>query len=196
MGQHGLINWADDDKVCYELTLDLIESGRIHRRTRQRRRHLRRRQMPITARGRARNLLIKLLPTLRGLVSQQARFIGTVHITDSVLEFVNSHDAARLAEIGTSCPDHFLRTKIKPLYVDWNPQSEDYTALLASWRRIGRLPRRLRRLLRSVQTSQLPCHARSRTRPSFSFPAWGSSPGAKTRAKAASRPNFTLWPLK
>ena len=42
---------------------------------------------------------------------------------------VNSHAAARLAEIGTSCPDHFLRTKIKPLYVDWNPQTEDLAAL-------------------------------------------------------------------
>jgi rhamnulose-1-phosphate aldolase/alcohol dehydrogenase len=42
---------------------------------------------------------------------------------------VNSKDAPRLAELGTSCPDHFLRTKIKPLYVDWNPQTEDAAAL-------------------------------------------------------------------
>jgi rhamnose utilization protein RhaD (predicted bifunctional aldolase and dehydrogenase) len=46
-----------------------------------------------------------------------------------ILRFVNSKDAARLAELGTSCPDHFLRTKIKPLYVDWNPQAEDVAAL-------------------------------------------------------------------
>jgi rhamnulose-1-phosphate aldolase/alcohol dehydrogenase len=51
-------------------------------------------------------------------------------VTDSVLEFVNSADAARLAEIGTSCPDHFLRTKIKPLYVDWNPQNESFEVLI------------------------------------------------------------------
>ena len=43
----------------------------------------------------------------------------------------NSKDAARLSELGTSCPDHFLRTKIKPLYVDWNPQAEDVAALKA-----------------------------------------------------------------
>ena len=48
----------------------------------------------------------------------------------SILRFVNSYDAARLAELGTSCPDHFLRTKIKPLYVDWNPQTDDVGALL------------------------------------------------------------------
>ena len=38
-----------------------------------------------------------------------------------MLEYVNSHDAPRLAELGTSCPDHFLRTKIKPLYAAWDP---------------------------------------------------------------------------
>jgi len=56
-------------------------------------------------------------------VSQQKRFIGTVQTDETILRFVNSKDAARLAELGTSCPDHFLRTKIKPLYVDWNPQT-------------------------------------------------------------------------
>ncbi|HRE08728.1 MAG TPA: bifunctional rhamnulose-1-phosphate aldolase/short-chain dehydrogenase, partial [Opitutaceae bacterium] len=52
-----------------------------------------------------------------------------VHADESILRFVNSKDAARLAELGTSCPDHFLRTKIKPLYVDWNPQTDDLAAL-------------------------------------------------------------------
>jgi rhamnulose-1-phosphate aldolase/alcohol dehydrogenase len=47
------------------------------------------------------------------------------------MRFVNSHDAPRLAELGTSCPDHFLRTKIKPLYVDWNPQTETVASLKA-----------------------------------------------------------------
>ena len=132
MGQHGLINWAADDKACYELTLDLIEKAAVYIQDRDKGEKTfsgtKYQSLPEAKRE---DLLIKLLPTLRGLVSQQARFIGTVHITDSVLEFVNSHDAARLAEIGTSCPDHFLRTKIKPLYVDWNPQSEDFAALLS-----------------------------------------------------------------
>jgi rhamnulose-1-phosphate aldolase/alcohol dehydrogenase len=64
------------------------------------------------------------------MVSQQNKFIGTVQYNDDIMTFVNSNDAARLAELGTSCPDHFLRTKIKPLFVDWNPQSEDAAALL------------------------------------------------------------------
>jgi rhamnulose-1-phosphate aldolase/alcohol dehydrogenase len=64
-------------------------------------------------------------------VSQQRRLIGTVQDDDKILRFVNSKDAARLAELGTSCPDHFLRTKIKPLYVDWNPQTESVADLKA-----------------------------------------------------------------
>jgi rhamnose utilization protein RhaD (predicted bifunctional aldolase and dehydrogenase) len=49
-----------------------------------------------------------------------------------VLRFVNSADAARLAELGTSCPDHFLRTRIKPLFVDWTPDDSDIAGLKAT----------------------------------------------------------------
>jgi rhamnulose-1-phosphate aldolase/alcohol dehydrogenase len=69
------------------------------------------------------------LPWLRGKVSQQKRFIGTIQDDERILRYVNSKDAPRLSELGTSCPDHFLRTKIKPLYVDWNPQTEDVASL-------------------------------------------------------------------
>ena len=131
MGQHGLINWADDDKACYELTLDLIEKAAVYIEAHDKGEATfggaKYQSLPEDERE---ALLIQLLPTLRGMVSQQKRFIGTMHITDRVLEFINSHDTARLAEVGTSCPDHFLRTKIKPLYVDWDPQTEDLDALL------------------------------------------------------------------
>jgi rhamnulose-1-phosphate aldolase/alcohol dehydrogenase len=70
-----------------------------------------------------------ILPWLRGQVSQQKRFIATIQDDEMILRFVNSSDAPRLAGLGTSCPDHFLRTKIKPLYVAWNPQTEDTAAL-------------------------------------------------------------------
>ena len=50
---------------------------------------------------------------------------------DDMKAAMRAKDAARLSELGTSCPDHFLRTKIKPLYVDWNPQAEDVAALKA-----------------------------------------------------------------
>jgi rhamnulose-1-phosphate aldolase/alcohol dehydrogenase len=131
MGQHGLINWEDDDKACYELTLTLIEKAAryIERHDRGEKTFGGQKYQSLDEKTRN-ELLIKLLPKLRGMVSQANRFIGTIHVTESVLQFVNSVDAPRLAEIGTSCPDHFLRTKIKPLYIDWNPQDESYESLI------------------------------------------------------------------
>ncbi len=131
MGQHGLINWADDDKACYELTLALIEKAAEYIAAREKGADTfggtKYQSLP---QGDRERLLVRLLPRLRGMVSQQNRFIGTVHASQRVLEFANSHDAARLAEVGTSCPDHFLRTKIKPLFVDWDPGSQDFDALV------------------------------------------------------------------
>ena len=130
LGQHGLINWADDDEECYYLSLTLIEKAA---------RYLAEHDKGDKTFGGAkytswaindrRDLIAKLLPWMRGKVSAKARFIGTWQDDDATLQFVNSHDAPRLAELGTSCPDHFLRTKIKPLYVDWNPQTGDITLL-------------------------------------------------------------------
>jgi len=122
MGQHGLINWANDDRDCYYLSLELIErasqfieekyqakggdaaafGGQIHQ------------SLSEAAR---KAVLAELLPWLRGQVSREKRMIATVQTNDRILRFVNSKDAERLAELGTSCPDHFLRTKIKPLYI-------------------------------------------------------------------------------
>jgi len=131
MGQHGLINWADDDKACYELTLSLIEKAAKYIEKHDKGEETFGGQKYQSLNEDERNeLLIQLLPKLRGMVSQKNRFIGTVHVTESVLQFINSMDAPRLAEIGTSCPDHFLRTKIKPLYVDWNPQKDSVESLL------------------------------------------------------------------
>lgn len=131
MGQHGLINWADDDKACYELTLSLIEKAAKYIEEHDKGDKTFGGQKYQSLDEQTRNgLLVRLLPVLRGRVSRQNRFIGTVHVTYSVLEFVNSFDAPRLAEIGTSCPDHFLRTKIKPLFVDWDPQNESYDVLI------------------------------------------------------------------
>lgn len=131
MGQHGLINWAEDDKDCYKLTLDLIERAAqyIAERDKGEDTFGGQKYQPLSD-SEKHAVLMEVLPVLRGKVSQHKRFIGTVQSDETVSEFVNSHDAARLAELGTSCPDHFLRTKIKPLYVNWNPQTESTAALL------------------------------------------------------------------
>ena len=132
MGQHGLINWADDDKACYELTLNLIEKAARHIESKDKGEQTFGGQKFQALDDEARDaLLLDLLPWLRGQVSEQKRFIGTVQSDPTIIRFVNSNDASRLAELGTSCPDHFLRTKIKPLYVDWDPQNQDFETLKA-----------------------------------------------------------------
>ena len=134
MGQHGFISWDDNEKACYTYTLDCIEKASAYI------------EAKYAAKGgdaaafggakyqtldeaKRRATFATILPWLRGQVSKEKRFIGTIQDDARILRFVNSKDAARLAELGTSCPDHFLRTKIKPLYVDWNPQAEDAGAL-------------------------------------------------------------------
>jgi rhamnulose-1-phosphate aldolase/alcohol dehydrogenase len=136
MGQHGFISWAEDDKECYTLTLRLIERAADYVEEKYAARG-----GDATAFGGARfqnadpgataAQLAALLPWLRGQVSGTRRQIATVQGGAGVLRFVNSADAARLAELGTSCPDHFLRTKIKPLYVAWDPRMGDLAGLKA-----------------------------------------------------------------
>lgn len=134
MGQHGFISWDDDDRACYEHTLDLIERAAeyIEKAYAEKGGDANafggaKYQSLETEKRRA--LLAQLLPWMRGRVSREKRFIGTLQDDEAILRFVNSKDAPRLAELGTSCPDHFLRTKIKPLFVDWNPQTEDLETL-------------------------------------------------------------------
>ncbi|MCH2035553.1 MAG: bifunctional rhamnulose-1-phosphate aldolase/short-chain dehydrogenase, partial [Puniceicoccaceae bacterium] len=124
MGQHGLINWADDDKECYTLSLDLINQAGKYIDSKDRGNNtFGGQKYSAISTDLAHKLTIDILPYLRGKVSQKNRSIATVHRDSSVLEFVNSNDAKRLAEIGTSCPDHFLRTKIKPMFLDWDPNN-------------------------------------------------------------------------
>ena len=134
MGQHGFISWDDDDKKCYEETLRFIERASQYIDEKYQAKDgdakvfggAKYQTLAIEQRRAA---FAQILPWLRGQVSVQKRFVGTVQDDEKILRFVNSHDASRLAELGTSCPDHFLRTKIKPLYVDWNPQTDDLATL-------------------------------------------------------------------
>lgn len=131
LGQHGLICWADDDAECYRLTLELIVRAENY---------LSGRTSTAIAFGGPRSaglapqareeLWVNVLPALRGLVSLERSFVATVHDDYAVREFASSVDAERLAELGTSCPDHFLRTKIKPLLVPWQPKAVDAAGLL------------------------------------------------------------------
>ncbi len=134
MGQHGFISWADDDRHCYDETLEFIEKAATYIETKYAAKGgdaaaFGGRKYPTLEPAKRNETFAAILPWLRGQISREKRFIGTVQDDERILRFVNSNDAARLAELGTSCPDHFLRTKIKPLYVDWNAQTDDLATL-------------------------------------------------------------------
>jgi rhamnulose-1-phosphate aldolase/alcohol dehydrogenase len=133
MGGHGVINWAQEERACYELTMEIIAKADQHiahcdkgAMTFGGSRH---QALDVAAR---RTVLVDILPWLRGQLSQAKRLIATVQDDEGTLRFVDSVDAERLAGLGTSCPDHFLRTKIRPLYVAWDPHRHDLAALKAA----------------------------------------------------------------
>ena len=120
LGSHGLFTWGDTAYESYLNTLEVIEQCAEYLEENIRK------TKPIFG-GAIREPLPKeermtkaaaLAPVLRGFCSSQTKMIG--HFTDDerVLEFINSKDLSRLAPLGTSCPDHFLRTKISPLVLN------------------------------------------------------------------------------
>jgi rhamnulose-1-phosphate aldolase/alcohol dehydrogenase len=131
-GHHGMSSWSNDDKDCYETALEIIDRATryIEERDRGEQTFGGQKYAPLADEQR-RAFLMEIAPWLRGRISTQKRFIATVQDDVKMLRFVNSHDAPRLTELGTSCPDHFLRTKIKPLFVDWDPTTGDVESLKA-----------------------------------------------------------------
>ncbi|WP_412065450.1 bifunctional rhamnulose-1-phosphate aldolase/short-chain dehydrogenase [Rhizobium sp. SYY.PMSO] len=129
---HGLFTWADDAKACYELTLAIINKaiewfavktegktifgGAVAQ------------SLPQAER---RAIAARLMPEIRGRIGKAERKLGDFDDQDAVLEFVNSKNLRPLGALGTSCPDHFLRTKIRPLIVDFDPAKPDVDAVIA-----------------------------------------------------------------
>ncbi len=120
LGSHGLFTWGNTAYECYINTLEVIERCANFIQDAQA-------KLPANFGGAKMESLPEdqrsdraaaLAPILRGFCSSNVQMIG--HFTDDarVLEFINSHDLDRLAPMGTSCPDHFLRTKISPLVVE------------------------------------------------------------------------------
>lgn len=131
LGQHGHTNWDSESKGCYETSLWVIETAAsyIEQHDKGENTFGGAKVASLSDQDRI-ALLSKFLPVARGILSNKVKFIATVQSDQQALRFVNSVDAPRLAKLGTSCPDHFLRTKIQPLYVDYNPQKDDFSTLV------------------------------------------------------------------
>jgi len=133
LGHHGMSSWDDNDKTCYETALEIIDRAARYIEAHDKgdqtfggQKH------PAVNEAERKRLQAEVIPFLRGQISVNRRFVGTVQDDEKMLRFVNSHDGPRLAALGTSCPDHFLRTKIKPFFVEWDPASGDIDRLKAA----------------------------------------------------------------
>jgi rhamnulose-1-phosphate aldolase/alcohol dehydrogenase len=121
LGGHGLFTWGDTSYECYLNTLEVIEQAATYLEANFGKKRPVFGGVKFTtgpAAEQRHHLAADVMPVLRGLASAQRRMIGHYSDDARVLEFVNSQDLARLAQKGTSCPDHFLRTKIRPLVLD------------------------------------------------------------------------------
>lgn len=117
LGGHGLFTWAESSYDCYINTLETIEKAAVYLESQygKNKAVFGGQKIEALPADKRRQQAVAIAPVLRGLVSSQNRMIG--HFTDDerVLEFINSNDLETLGPKGTSCPDHFLRTKIRPL---------------------------------------------------------------------------------
>jgi rhamnose utilization protein RhaD (predicted bifunctional aldolase and dehydrogenase)/NAD(P)-dependent dehydrogenase (short-subunit alcohol dehydrogenase family) len=125
LGSHGLFTWGDTQESCYEnsiLTID--QMGEFIQD------HTRRSGKPqfggaaVSTAADRESAAAAILPALRGAVSSNRRVIGHYEGSEAALAFANSQWVEPLCELGTSCPDHFLRTRICPMFIPWNAATE------------------------------------------------------------------------
>ena len=126
LGSHGLFTWGDTSYESYINTLEVIEKCATYLENNYGKKR------PVFGGQKTESLdetsrklkAAKVAPILRGFCSSERQMIG--HYTDDarVLEFINSNDLEKLAPLGTSCPDHFLRTKISPLVLELDPNED------------------------------------------------------------------------
>jgi rhamnulose-1-phosphate aldolase/alcohol dehydrogenase len=131
LGGHGLFTWAETSKACYETTLRVIQQAADWLAAHEKRPSFGGAKVQMAAPEKRCAVASKLMPLIRGKISADERKIG--HFTDApeVLEFVNSNALTKLAPLGTSCPDHFLRTKIRPLVLPYDPGRDNLDEVIA-----------------------------------------------------------------
>ncbi|REG82561.1 bifunctional aldolase/short-chain dehydrogenase [Algoriphagus antarcticus] len=120
LGGHGLFTWGDTAFECYLNSLEVIETASeyLAQNYGKKRPVFGGEKVQSLAPEKRKSQAAKLAPLLRGLASSENLMVGTFTDAPEVLQFINSHDLGKLAPMGTSCPDHFLRTKISPLVMD------------------------------------------------------------------------------
>jgi rhamnulose-1-phosphate aldolase/alcohol dehydrogenase len=136
---HGLFTWADTSKACYENTLDIINRATHWLAEKSKgKRPFGAVVTPALTIDRRREIAAAIMPGIRGVISAGVRDdvgahpkVGHFDDSETVLDFVGGEKLAGLAALGTSCPDHFLRTKIWPLVLPFDPAKDSIEQLAA-----------------------------------------------------------------
>ena len=135
LGSHGLFTWGDTSYECYLNTLEVIEKCAEYIESKTSTVFGGARMSSFSAEERSAKAA-SLAPVLRGFCSSHVQMVGHFSDDERVLQFINSNDLNRLAPLGTSCPDHFLRTKISPLVLGSDVSVEALTPLFADYRQM------------------------------------------------------------
>lgn len=131
MEKHGLVTWGETSEEAYAKTIQIISEAEQFINDRLNEEVIfGGQQYESLSEEEATSLLAKVMPVIRGAVSEEKKMLLTYDRGEDVLQFVNSRDAKELSQVGAACPDHLVHTKRVPLYIDWNPQSGDVEALI------------------------------------------------------------------
>ncbi len=135
LGSHGLFTWGKTSRECYDTTLRMINKAAAWLEETRKKPAFGGEKVGTLSPGERKATVIRLMPAIRGRISKEQHKVG--HFTDApeVLEFVNSKELDALAPLGTSCPDHFLRTKIRPLVVPHDADGAKLDTLLDGYRK-------------------------------------------------------------
>lgn len=130
LGGHGLFTWGTSQRDCYLSSIFTIDQMGEFILRRSKRPTFGGLQHPALADRK--KIAAEILPTLRGAVSSNRRVIAHFADDEDALTFAGSEWAQNLSALGTSCPDHFLRTRVCPLFLDWKSTEQDVKALKAN----------------------------------------------------------------
>ncbi|MDA9596989.1 bifunctional aldolase/short-chain dehydrogenase, partial [Flavobacteriaceae bacterium] len=126
LGSHGVFTWGETSYESYINSLEVIEAASqyIEDQIAKNGSVFGGQKINSLSSDQRKDKAAQLAPLLRGLCSSENAMIGHFTDDDKVLEYINSNDLERLAPMGTSCPDHFLRTKIKPVILNLAPDED------------------------------------------------------------------------
>nr|MDQ5810745.1 class II aldolase/adducin family protein [Actinomycetota bacterium] len=138
LAKHGLVTWGEAHEESYSRTIEAINRAAEFVASRAGEPFGGRTVEPLPSERRE-VLLAEVLPTLRGALSSGSdeathKILRSDYTTEDVLEFVCGRDSKELSQVGAACPDHLVRTKVKPLWVDFDPQEEGADELKAKLR--------------------------------------------------------------